>query len=262
VAVGAICKQLLDLFEVSVGGYVISIGEVNSTLDGIPIAERVGIAESNNVRCPDPEAAKKMGERIRQVMKDRDTLGGVIEVIALGVPPGLGSHVHWDRRLDARLGAAVLSVQAIKGVEIGPAFENTRRQGTQTQDPIQIKGKELIRSTNRAGGLEGGITNGNPLVIRAAMKPIATTLISQQTVDLFSEMEVPSQYERSDYCPVPRAVPIIEAMVAYVIADALLEKLGGDSIGEIQERFTQLRRTNLSDLRMDGEEHIYWPSEE
>jgi chorismate synthase len=195
-------------------------------------------------------------------MKDRDTLGGVIEVIALGVPPGLGSHVHWDRRLDARLGAAVLSVQAIKGVEIGPAFENTRRQGTQTQDPIQIKGKELIRSTNRAGGLEGGITNGNPLVIRAAMKPIATTLISQQTVDLFSEMEVPSQYERSDYCPVPRAVPIIEAMVAYVIADALLEKLGGDSIGEIQERFTQLRRTNLSDLRMDGEEHIYWPSEE
>jgi chorismate synthase len=262
VAIGAICKQLLNLFNISVCGYVISIGEVSANLDEIPLEDRFLIAEENDVRCPDTAAAKKMNERILKVMNDRDTLGGVIEVAALGIPPGLGSHVHWDRRLDARLGAAVLSVQAIKGMEIGPAFENTRKPGTESQDPIRLDGEKIIRTTNRAGGIEGGISNGNPLIIRAAMKPIATTLKPQQTVDLSSGMEVPSQYERSDFCPVPRAVPIIEAMVAYVIADALLEKLGGDSVEEIQGRFTKLKRTQLSDLRIDSVEHIFWPSED
>jgi len=271
VATGAICKHFLDQFGIQVFGYVISIGEVNANLEQIPIHERQKRAEESDVRCPDEAAAVVMRHRIRQVIEERDTLGGVIEVLALGVPPGLGSHVHWDRKLEARLGAAVLGVQAIKGVEIGPAFENTRLPGTQVHDPIQLdKGENpgspqnscstsLIRPTNRAGGLEGGITTGQPLVIRVAMKPIATTLTPQQTVDLASGDEAPTTYERSDFCPVPRAVPIIEAMVAFILADALLEKLGGDSLAEMKPRFDGLRRALINDLPMDNTAQIFWP---
>jgi chorismate synthase len=259
VAVGAVCKHLLAQFDVQVGGYVIAIGEVTATTEEIPLAERARRAEETDVRCPDPQAAVAMQGRIRQVIQERDTLGGVIEVAALGLPPGLGSHVHWDRRLEARLGAAVLSVQAIKGVEIGPAFENARLPGTQVQDAIRLKGEAILRPSDRAGGLEAGITTGAPLILRAAMKPIATTLAPQQSVDLASRQEVPTQYERSDFCPVPRAVPILEAMVAFVLADALIEKLGGDSLEEMLPRFASLRRARLSDLQIDGEEHIFWP---
>jgi chorismate synthase len=168
--------------------------------------------------------------------------------------------VHWDRKLEARLGAAFLSVQAIKGVEIGPAFEKARKPGTQVQDSITLDGETLVRGSDRSGGLEGGITTGQPLIIRAAMKPIATTLTPQQTVDLSSGVEAPTQYERSDFCPVPRAVPILEAMAAFVLADALLEKLGGDSLAEMAPRFQLLRRARLSDLPMDGSEHTFWSS--
>jgi chorismate synthase len=200
-----------------------------------------------------------MQARIRQVMRARDTLGGVIEVLALGLPPGLGSNAQWDRRLEARLGAAVLSVQAIKGVEIGTAFDNTRLPGTQVQDAIRLEGEEIVRPTNHSGGLEGGITTGQPLIVRAAMKPIATTLTSQQSVDLASGEETPTEYVRSDYCPVPRTVPILEAMVAFVLAGALLEKLGGDSLEEMRPRFDALRQARLPDLPMDDSEHIWWP---
>jgi chorismate synthase len=262
VAVGAVCKHLLGQFGVLVQGYVTAIGEVTASLDAIPLAERYSRSESNDVRCPDLEAAEAMRLRIRQVMQERDTLGGVIEIVALGLPPGLGSHVHWDRRLEARLGAAALSVQAIKGVEIGPAFENTRLQGTQVQDPIRLMGDTIIRPGGRSGGLEAGITTGEPLVVRAAMKPIATTLASQSSVDLAARTETPTKYERSDFCPVPRAVPILEAMVAFVLADALLEKLGGDSLEEMRPRWAALRRGRLADLAMDGEEQVFWPEAE
>ncbi len=260
VAVGSLCRQLLAQFGVHVGGYVASIGEINADLAGMPIGERLDRALDSEVACPDESAAQQMSVRIRQAMTDRDTLGGVIEVYALGLPPGLGSYVHWERRLEARLGAAVLSVQAIKGVEIGPAFENARLPGTHVQDAIDLEGEDLVRSTDRSGGLEGGITTGQPLHVRAAMKPIATTLAPQRTVDLAKGVEVPTQYERSDFCPVPRAVVIIEAMVAFVLAGALLEKLGGDSLGEMQPRFESLRRARLSDLPMDGTDHVFWPS--
>jgi chorismate synthase len=153
----------------------------------------------------------------------------------------------------------VLSVQAIKGVEMGPAFEHARLPGTQVQDPIRLEHGRIVRPTNRAGGLEGGITNGQPLIIRAAMKPIATTLTAQPTVDLSSGEEQPTTYERSDFCPVPRAAPVIEAMVAFVLADALLEKLGGDSLDEMAPRFTALRQARLSEIKMDGQTHIWWP---
>jgi chorismate synthase len=258
VAVGAVCKHLLSQFGVRVGGYVSAIGEISANLDDIPLSERSARAEESDVRCPDPKASQAMSERIRRVMDERDTLGGVIEVISLGLPPGLGSHVHWDRRLEARLGAAILSVQAIKGVEIGPAFENARMPGTLVHDPIGLHGKDLVRPSDRAGGLEGGITTGGPLIVRAAMKPIATTLSPQKTVDLGTGQEVPTQYERSDFCPVPRAVPVLEAMAAFVLADALLEKLGGDSLNEMRPRFETLRKARLSDLSMDGEAHIFW----
>ena len=261
VAVGAVCSQLLAQFDIQVGGYVCAIGEVTADLSDIPLAERIAKAKESEVCCPHPEATEKMRTRIRQVMDERDTLGGIIEVIALGLPPGLGSYVHWDRRLEARLGAAVLSIQAIKGVEIGPAFENTRLPGTRIQDAIQLDGETLVRPSDRAGGLEGGITTGQPLVVRAAMKPIATTLTPQTTIDLGRGEQVPTQYERSDFCPVPRAVVIVEAMVAFVLADALLEKLGGDSLTEMLPRYAALRRARLPDLAMDNREHLFWPDE-
>jgi len=259
VAVGSACRQLLAQFGIQVGGYVTAIGEVEAGLDGIELVERFSRAEQNEVHCPDPQAAEGMRARIRQAMEARDTVGGVIEVLALGLPAGLGSYVHWDRRLESRLGAAVLSIQAIKGVEIGPAFENARLPGTQVQDPIELEGGALVRRTGRSGGLEAGITTGQPLQVRAAMKPIATTLTPLPSVDLAAGQQAPTQYERSDFCPVPRAVVIVEAMVAFVLADALLEKLGGDSLAEMLPRFAGLRQPRLEDLPMDGEAHTFWP---
>jgi chorismate synthase len=189
---------------------------------------------------------------IREAMAAKDTLGGVFEVVALGLPPGLGSHVHWDRRLDARLMAAVGSIQAIKGVEIGPAFENATRYGTKVHDEISVQDGQLHRPTNRAGGLEGGITTGQPVVVRAAMKPISTTLTPLRSVDLATGEPAATRYERSDICAVPRAAVVGEAMVAFVLADTLLEKLGGDSLTEMRPRFAALRRGALEELEMDN----------
>jgi len=262
VAVGAICKHYLALFDIFVGGYVVSIGDVVADVEKIPLTDRPGIAEENDLRCSDVDILPLMRDRIEGIIKGRNTLGGIIEVFAVGLPPGLGSHVQWNRRLESRLGAAILSVQAIKGVEIGPAFDNTRMPGTEVHDAIRLDGDHLVRPTNRAGGLEGGITNGEPLIVRAAMKPIATTLTPQQSVDLSSGDEVPTAYERSDFCPVPRAVPILESMISFVIADELINKLGGDSIEEMKPRFEALREMKLSDLPIDTHGHIFWPEEE
>ncbi len=262
VAVGAVCKQLLAQFGIQIGGYVVSIGPISADLTGMSYPQRFLQAEQSDVRCPEPGAAGEMQAAIRQVMADRDTLGGVLEVVALGLPVGLGSHVHWERRLEARLGAAILSIPAIKGIEIGPAFANASLPGTLVHDAIRLDGEALIRPTDRSGGTEGGISTGQPLVLRAAMKPIATTLTPQQTVDLANGQETETTYERSDFCPVPRAVPILEAMIAFVLADALLEKLGGDSLAEILPRFAALRQARLSDLKLSVEEKIYWPADE
>lgn len=258
VAVGSLCREFLNEFGIQLGGYVTSLGRVTAPLSEMPLSDRAQRAEESEVRCPDPATARKMVAEIEAVIEARDTLGGVIEVFALGLPPGLGSHVHWDRRLEARLGAAVLGVQAMKGVEIGNAFANTKRPGTGVQDQIRLEGQDLVRESNRAGGLEGGMTNGEPLLLRAAMKPIASTLTPQKTVDLFTGQESHTEYERSDFCPVPRAVPILEAVVAFVLADALLEKLGGDSLAEIKPRFEKLKRARLADIQLDNQEHRWW----
>ncbi len=261
VLAGAVCKQLLACFGVQVGGYVAAIGEVTARLDAIPLEERPARAERSPVRCPDEAASRAMEDEIRAAMQARDTLGGVIEVLALGLPPGLGAYAQWDRRLDARLGAALLSVQAIKGVEIGEAFANARRRGTQAQDPVHLAPNgALLRPSWRNGGLEGGLTTGQPLLLRAAMKPIASTLTPQATVDLVQAQPTTTTYERSDFCPVPRAVPVLEAMTAFVLADALLEKLGGDSLDEMKPRFAALRRPHLDALSLDGQPHSWWPA--
>ncbi len=259
VAVGAVCRQLLAEFGIQVGGYVSAIGAVKADMMGLSFEERVRLGRESISGCPDPVADKQMQQAVTEIMQARDTLGGVIEVTALGLPPGLGSYVQHDRRLDARLAAAVLSVQAMKGVEIGDAFDNAALPGTAVHDAILLEGTNLVRPTNHCGGLEGGMTTGQPLWMRVAMKPIATTLTPQLTVDLSTGVETQTVYERSDFCPVPRAVPILEAMVALVLADALIEKLGGDSLKEMLPRFAALRQGKLSDLEIDGQEHIFWP---
>lgn len=258
VAVGAICKQFLAQFGIIVGGYVSSIGEVQADFGNMPYQERFARAEESDVRCPVESAAIKIHDEIEKTIRGKNTLGGVIEIIALNVPVGLGSFVQWDKRLEAKLAMAIMSVQAIKGVEVGDAFENTRRPGTLAHDPLALEGSDVQRLSNRAGGIEGGISNGQPIVIRAAMKPIATTLTPQQTVDLATGQESPTKYERSDFCPVPRAVPILEAMVAFILADALIEKLGGDSMEEMKPRFEKLRKARLEDLQMDNKPHVFW----
>ncbi len=267
VAAGAVCKQFLSRFGIVIGGCVRAIGEVEAKFNESPYEVRFEAAEASDVRCSDPVASGKMRARIEQVIHEKDTLGGVLEIVALNVPVGLGSFAQWDTRLEARLAMAVMSVQAMKGVEIGDAFENARSPGTQSHDAITLTPspspgwegvRALIRMTNRAGGIEGGVSNGQPIVIRAAMKPIATTLTPQQTVDLATGAEAPTKYERSDFCPVPRAVPILEAMVAFVLADALIEKLGGDSMSEMMPRFETLRKATLQDLPMDNTSHVWW----
>lgn len=254
VAVGAICKKLLAAFGIRIGGYVVQIGDVDAVIPtDMPYETRFAAAEASEVRCPDPAADEAMRAAIRQIKVDKDTLGGVFEIVALGLPPGLGSHVHYDRRLTGRLLGALGSIPSIKGAEIGTAFENTRRPGTQVHDAITVENGLLRRITNRAGGLEGGITTGEPLIVRAAMKPISTTLTPIQSVDLATGEPSPTVYERSDFCAVPRAVVVGEAMVAFVLAEALLEKLGGDSMKELQERFAALNRGAPGELTIRNE---------
>lgn len=256
VAAGALCKAFLTEFGIIIGGYVVQIGGAVATVDAaVPYTERFAVAEANDVRCPDAEGADRMHQAIRQCKVDKDTLGGVIEVVALGVPPGLGSHVQYDRRLDAKIVGALVSIHAMKGAEIGPAFENAGKRGSEVHDEIGLgEGGALTRLSNRAGGLEGGITTGEPIVARVAMKPISTVMHSLHSVDLATGEPAQTVYERSDFCAVPRAVPIVEAMLALVLAGALIEKLGGDSLAEQRPRFASLRRSNVNDLPMDNVE--------
>lgn len=258
VAMGAVCKKFLAQFGIRINGYVISIGEVKANVEDIPLETRFELAEKSPVCCPDTNATKSMVKLIKKVIADKDTLGGIIEILGLNIPPGIGSYSQWDQRLDARLGMALMSVQAIKGVEIGPAFNNTYQTGSNVQDWIYVRDGNLYRKTNNAGGLEAGVTNGETLVLRAAMKPIATTLTPQRSVDLVSGEETDIKYERSDFCPVPRAVPVLEAMVSYIITDALLDKIGGDSINEMHPRFQELHQPRLSSINLDGTGHIFW----
>ena len=258
VAAAAICRKLLGEFGIKIGSYVTEIVSIQAQVEDIPIEQRISLSEESDVRCPDHKVSEKMRQHIRQIMQDKDTLGGVFEVVALNVPPGLGSYVHWDRKIEAILAKAMLSIHAIKGVEIGPAFDNSRKRGTEVHDEIILEGDSITRNTNRAGGTEGGVTTGQPLVLRAAMKPISTTLNPLQTVDLATGKPGPTTYERSDFCAVPRAAVVGEAMVAFVLADELLRKIGGDSLDEMHPRFNTLPRASLNDITIDDEPTIFW----
>ena len=239
VAVGAIAKKLLSEFDIAVGSYVVEIGGVEAEVPDLPLEELWELAEASDVHCPDGKAAERMRQRIDEAKREGDSLGGVFVVAAMGVPVGLGSYVHWDRRLDARLAYAVMSIPAVKGVEIGPAFANARLPGTQVQDEIFFEKGKIARRSNRAGGTEGGVSNGQPIVVRAAMKPIPTTLTSLRSVDLATGRPADTHYRRSDVCAVPAAAVVGEAMVAWVLAEALMEKIGGDSISEMKARWKQ-----------------------
>lgn len=259
VAVGSVCRTLLGAFGIRVGGYVAAIGGIAAALDDLSLEARLDAAQQSAARCPDPGASAEIDAAIDAAKEAGDTLGGVIEAVVLGLPPGLGSYVTWHQRLDSRLAAAVMGIPAIKGFEIGEAFANATSSGTRVQDPIRFAGARVVRSSNRCGGLEGGISNGEPILIRAAMKPISSTLAPQPSVDLAANVESETVYERSDTCPVPRAVLVVEAAVCIVIAGALLEKLGGDSIEEMRPRFEALRALDVDTLRFSSAPKIFWP---
>lgn len=234
-AAGALAKQLLAVFEASVGSYVESIGGVRSNIPDLPLHEIWQLAAQSEVYCPDSQASAAMIAAIEEARQAEDTLGGVFVVSVVGLPVGLGSYAQWDRRLDARLASAMMSIPAVKGVEIGPAFENAALRGTQVQDDLYPGGAGGVRRrTNRAGGIEGGMTNGEAVTLRAAMKPIATTLTPHDSVDMRTGEAARYRYQRSDFCAVPAAAVVGEAMAAWVCADALLEKFGGDSLAEMK----------------------------
>ncbi|MGH2786150.1 MAG: chorismate synthase [Actinomycetota bacterium] len=233
VAVGAVCKSLLSALGATVLSHVIEVGGVRSGSEALPNAGDLEGIDSSDLRTLDAAAEKEMKRAIVEARRQGDTLGGVFEVIVYGLPPGLGSHVHWDRRIDGRLAQALMSIQAIKGVEVGPGFEVARTPGSQAHDEIAWSPEGgYDRATGRSGGTEGGMTTGGPLRVRAAMKPLSSLAKPLGTVDVATKEDAVAITQRSDVCAVPAAGVVGEAMVAFVVAEAMLEKFGGDSVGE------------------------------
>lgn len=249
-AAGSFCKQLLAPFGIKIMGYIRSIGNVEARPSGLSCEEIYARAEESPVRVADKEAEERMIALIEECKKRGDTLGGIFEVVVVGVPPGLGSHAQWDRKLDGRLARALMSIQAIKGVEIGLGFEMARRRGSEVHDEIFFDPRKMVsegtprvvptgfyRGSNNSGGTEGGMSNGAPLVLRAAMKPISTLMSPLHSVDLRSKEPADASVERSDVCSAPAAAVIGEAVVAFELAAAFLEKFGGDSLHEITRNY-------------------------
>jgi chorismate synthase len=244
VAAGALARQILEPFGISALGYVTEIGPVKIDPKVGAIAEHRALRDTSELYSLNPEADEEVKTLIDRCKKGGDTLGGIVEVRIEGVPFGLGTHAQWDQKLDGRIAQAVMAVQAIKGVEIGLGFEAARRQGSQVHDPIQYDASQantntlgFIRPTNHAGGLEAGMTNGQPIVVRAAMKPIATLAQPLESINLKSKQPETASYERSDVCAVSAASVIIENVVAFEVARALVDKFGGDSLAEMVARW-------------------------
>jgi chorismate synthase len=233
-----VCKRFLEELGVFVGSYVVSIGPLCPPIEEQDLIKRHQLAEQSELRFPDPSKDKEFVELIDRAKEMGESLGGVFEVFAVGVPPGLGSHVHWDRKLDGRIAQAMMSIQAIKGVEIGLGFEASKRFGSEVHDEIGYReGEGYFRYSNNLGGLEGGITNGMPIIVRCAMKPIPTLTKPLRSVDVLTKEEVRAGKERTDVVAVPAASVVGESALALVLADAFLEKLGGDFMEEIKERY-------------------------
>ena len=244
VAVGAVCRRFLEEFGVEVHSHTVSIGDIGAEPDSNQDWDAV---EESQVRCADREASERMVRAIDAAREAGDTLGGVFEMVATGVPIGLGSHVMWDRKLDGQLAQAVMSIHAVKGVEIGGGFAVAGGPGSEAHDvilaPDKWDGRPWRRATNRAGGLEGGMTNGEPVVVRGALKPISTLSNPLPSVDLHTAEEIKAHYERSDVCTVPAAGVIGEVMVAIVLGRAMLEKFGGDSMTETKRNYEGYQKT-------------------
>ncbi len=233
VALGSIAKQFLSqVAGIQILSHVVQIGSVKTDSDELPIFADLDRIDADPVRCASPSASERMQSEIKQAHDDGDTLGGVVEVLAYQVPVGLGSHVHGDRRLDAKLALALMSIQAIKGVEVGDGFDVAGRRGSQAHDEIFMENGKLTRHTNRSGGTEGGMSTGAVLRVRAAMKPISTVPKALRTVDVSTGEPATAINQRSDACAVPAAAVIAEAMVALVLAESVLEKFGGDHVAE------------------------------
>ena len=249
-AVGSFAKQLLAPFEIRIMGYIRSIGNVAANLSRLSFTEIYARSEESPVRTADPDAEEKMIALIEECKREGNTLGGIFEIVVLGLPPGLGSHTQWDRKLDGRLARALMSIQAMKGVEIGLGFEMARRRGSQVHDEIffdpskdvsegtpRVVPTGFYRGSNNSGGTEGGMSNGAPLVARVAMKPISTLMSPLQSVDLRSKQPADASVERSDVCAAPAAAVVGESVVAFEIARAFLEKFGGDSLREVRRNY-------------------------
>ncbi|MEX2463182.1 MAG: chorismate synthase, partial [Balneolaceae bacterium] len=247
VACCSVARKFLKDLGVQIGGHVLQIGtvgyegweHVRNISD--PLIEKGAEsiyqhADQSDVRCLDNDLSDKMREEIKERRKDGSSLGGIYEIVVTGVPAGLGSYVHWDRKIDGKIAQAILSTQAMKGVEIGLGFEAGKRDGHHVHDEIYYDGR-FRRKTNRAGGIEGGMTTGMPIILRGVMKPIPTMLKPLKTADIESKQEQETRYERSDVCALPRAIVVAESVIAPVIANAVLEKFGGDSMEEILERY-------------------------
>jgi chorismate synthase len=233
VALGAVVRSFLGELGIRLVAHTLAIGPVRVPDDApLPLPDDVDRLDADPLRCLHPETSAAMVAEVDAAHKEGDTLGGVVEVLAYGVPPGLGSYVHWDRRLDAKLAAALMGIQAIKGVEVGDGFETTRRRGSAAHDELVVDDGRIERLSDRAGGTEGGMSTGTVLRVRAGMKPIATVPHALRTVDTSTGEAAPAHHQRSDVCAVPAAGVVAEAMVALVLAEAVLEKFGGDSIAE------------------------------
>ena len=248
VACCSVARKFLKEFGIEIGGHVIQLGSigyddwesVRAAAD--PLAENGAEsiykeADESDVRCLDPDLSKQMREEIKVKRKEGTSLGGVYEIVVTGLPVGLGSYVHWDRKLDGLLAQAIVSTQAMKGVEIGLGFDAGKTHGHNVHDEIIYEHDSFKRRTNRLGGIEGGMTTGMPIILRGVMKPIPTMIKPLKTADIETKEEQDTRYERSDVCALPRAVVVAESVIAPVIANALLEKFGGDSMEEILERY-------------------------
>ncbi|MGO2931351.1 chorismate synthase [Microbacterium sp.] len=250
VALGAVARSFLGELGIRLVSHTLSIGPVRAPEDAtLPTPDDVDALDADPLRCFDTETSARMVDEVDDARKAGDTLGGVVEVLAYGLPPGLGSHVHWDRRLDGRLAQALMSIQAIKGVEVGDGFETTRRRGSAAHDELFVADDGITRGSDRAGGTEGGMSTGTVLRVRAGMKPIATVPRALRTIDTATGETANAHHQRSDVCAVPAAGVVAEAMVAIELARAVLEKFGGDSIRETRRNLDGYLSSIPAELR-------------
>ena len=252
-AIGAIAIQILESIGISIYGYVSSIGKVDYRYSNeFSLDEMRKLTEASPVSCPDTDKSQQMEKEISNARKKKDTLGGSITTIATGVPPTLGSYVHWDKKLDAKLARILMSIQSVKAIEVGDGIESSKNYGTSVQDQYVLDEKEIKKESNNLGGFEGGMTNGENIELTAYLKPISTTLSPIKSVNLAEKEETETVYERSDTCAVPRAVPIFESAMALEILNAVLNKTGGDNKKEIIKNFENIPNLNIDEFDLDN----------